>query len=189
MNLTCIGDILSRQIPSLLRNETSPDWYRVHAGKTLRIRQEGNQKYQLNLAIPYSDKLRYFELIISNCVTCYFNDFKVNFESSLSLEHRKFLVDKYLNREVVQMIHDLAETIADKGLQWANHNSVEHKKNREVIFILQMIKYHLLWLYLEIKALTESLVFIDYYNLENLLAEHFYEYESSSSIITEKQEN
>lgn len=189
MNLTCIGDILSRQIPSLIRNETPPDWYRVHVGKTSRIPQEGNQKYQLNLATPYSDKLRYFEIIISNCVTCYFNDFKSNFESSLSIEHRKFLVDKYLNREVVQMIHDLAETTADKGLLWANHNSVEYKKNREVIFILYMIKYHLLWLYLEIKALTEAVIFIDYYNLENLLAEHFYEYEPSSPIITEKQEN
>ncbi len=188
MDLSCINDILHVQIPSLLRQEMISDWYRSEAGKIARVLTVTDKKYSLALNTPYSDKLKYFDLNISNCVHQYFNEFSDRFWTSQNTDHKKFLVDKYLNREVVQKIQDTAHVIISKNLQWENHNKPEQLKNREVIFILQSLKFNLIWLYLEIKKLVEHAVNDGYQTLETLLAEHFHEYDCSSPHIKENQE-
>ena len=184
MDLSCIGDILNIKLPSLIRNDLGPDWYRANIMGIVRVDLSGSHKYNLALPKPYSDKLRYYELIISNCVVKYSNAFLSSFNGSESFDHKKFLVDKYLEREVVQKIRDTATVILEKNLQWQHHGSPEHLELREVIFILNHIKYHLIWLYLEIRNIAAPMVIKDYKDLDSLLAEHFYEYIIESPFIT-----
>lgn len=187
MNLQCIGDILNVQIPSLTRNTPIADWYRSAINNIMPVGIEVEKEYVTKLNTPYNDILRYFNVIIENCVHQYFNEFRKSYSDSESADHRKFLVDRYLNREVVQKIKDSAEIISKGNFQWENHGIPEYQIHREVIFILQIVKFNLIWLYLEIKIAVENITPANYHTLESLLAQFFHEYKSDSQYIDRKK--
>jgi hypothetical protein len=185
MDLSCISDILNLKLPLLLRNSVVPEWFKVKIREVAKSNLAVGLKYTVSLPVPYTDKLRYYDLIISNCVIDYYNQFLNSFDDSKSIEHKKFLVDRYLDREVVQRIKDTAEAIIERELHWERHNDPNYKDQREVIFILNAMKYQLLWLYMEIKNTVEQTVIKDYENIESLLAGHFFEYSSECPFISE----
>ena len=187
MNLQCIGDILNVQIPSLTRNAHVVDWYRSAMTNILPVAADVEKEYATKLPSPYNDILKYFNLVITNCVHLYFNEFRRSYLNSQSADHQKFLVDKYLNREVLQKITDTAEIISKRNFQWENHGQPGYQKDREVIFILQMIKFNLIWLYLEIRIAVENTTPAHYHTLETLLAQYFHEYNANSEYIEKKQ--
>lgn len=185
MDLSCISNILNLELPTLLRENIKNEIFKVKLLKLSKTQWEGYYKFSISLPKPYNDKLKYYDIIVSNCVTEFYREFLLNFNNSESIEHRKFLVDKYLDREVIQKIKDTAKVITEKDLHWSNHSNASFQNQREEIFILNSIKYNLIWLYLEIKEIAINIVPKDYQDLELLHAEHFFEYITNCSFITE----
>lgn len=165
MQLTIIQQILFENLrPWLEDNRTEARFIHLLFGVD-RLGLAELSKFKLNVPKPYNKKLRYYDLLLWNAVWQFRQDFFAAFNTAKTIDHQKFLVDRYMEREITQKLRNTAEIIVE---QQTKNNDIDKREIKETSAILDSIRYHLSWLYLELKSLAEPVIGGDYMDLDTI---------------------
>lgn len=176
MDLKAINDILSGSLAPWLASNQSADKLKVNLQAQKKIELDIPLSFTLEFEAAYTVKAKYYSLIVHNSIQKYIEAFINNFTNSINEDHRAYLVSQALGKDISQKLADTARIISERNYSFSDLNKPEISSLRDDIFILHLIKHSLIWLYQEIKEITEGQIEYDYLDQPAIHATFFQEY-------------
>lgn len=147
-------------------------------------------KYKVTFSNPLNAKRKYYSLIVGNAAIQFLNYLKKEVDDALNDKERVYLVMRQGINPLSQKLRELNNIIEERQLQWSEikgtaHLSKEDAAKADEAFIMQLVKYNLLFLYLEIQDTFTQFLNDDALTKEELHQKFFTEAELQPKLIAD----
>ncbi len=117
---------------------------------------ENQPIYELKFMKPLSERRKYYFTIIKNEAIDYLNVFHKSVKDSVTEDEKKYQVHKSLAKQLRKKLKETDSIIESKGFYFENIVASQKRmqadsKFKDDVYIMQLLKYQLVWLYLEIQ--------------------------------------
>ena len=124
--------------------------------KLPKLSVENQPLLELKFLKPLSERRKYYSAIIMNEAVNYLNAFHKTMKADATGDEKKYQVHKSLIKQLRKKFKETEGIIESKGFYFENIEAAQKKtqvdsKLKEDIYIIQFLKYQLVWLYLEIQ--------------------------------------
>jgi len=121
-----------------------------------KLSVENQPLLELKFLKPLSERRKYYSAIIKNEAISYLNAFHKIMKADATGDEKKYQVHKSLIKQLRKKFKETEGIIESKGFYFENIEPAQKKsqvdsKFKEDIYIIQFLKYQLIWLYLEIQ--------------------------------------
>lgn len=147
-------------------------------------------KYKVAFSNPLNAKRKYYSLLIANAAIHYLNFFKKEMDDAFNDKERVYLVAQQAIKPLAQKLKETNSIIEEKQLHWSNIkgtaqvSSIDAAQADEA-YIIQLVKYNLFFLYLEIQDSFTQFLKEDALSKDELHQKFFTEQELQPDIITD----
>jgi len=124
--------------------------------KLSKVTLENQPLLELKFLKPLSERRKYYSTIIKNEAVSYLNAFHKAMKAAATDDEKKYQVHKSLVKQLRKKFKETESIIESKGFYFENIEPAQKKtqvdsKFKEDIYIIQFLKYQVIWLYLEIQ--------------------------------------
>ncbi|CAN5188994.1 hypothetical protein BH09BAC2_BH09BAC2_13140 [soil metagenome] len=124
--------------------------------KLPKVSVENQPLLELKFLKPLSERRKYYSAIIKNEAVSYLNAFHKTMKAEATDDEKKYQVHKSLVKQLRKKLKETESIVASKGFSFQNIEPAQKKlqgdsKFKEDVYIIQLLKYQLIWLYLEIQ--------------------------------------
>jgi len=124
--------------------------------KLPKVGLENQPLLELKFLKPLSERKKYYSTIIENEAASYLNAFHKTMKAEATDDEKKYQVHKSLVKQLRKKLKETESIVASKGFSFQNIEPAQKKlqgdsKFKEDVYIIQLLKYQLIWLYLEIQ--------------------------------------
>lgn len=124
--------------------------------KQPKVSVENQPLLELKFLKPLSERRKYYSAIIMNEAVSYLNAFHKTMKVDATRDEKKYQVHKSLIKQLRKKFKETEGIIESKGfyfekIELAQKKTQVDSKLKEDIYIIQFLKYQLIWLYLEIQ--------------------------------------
>ena len=124
--------------------------------KLPKVSVENQPLLELKFLKPLSERRKYYSAIIKNEAVSYLNAFHKTMKAATTDDEKKYQVHKSLIKQLRKKFKETEGIIESKDFYFENIEAAQKKmqvdsKLKEDIYIIQFLKYQLIWLYLEIQ--------------------------------------
>lgn len=145
--------------------------------------------YKIVFNKPLNAKRKYYYLLATNGTIHFLNDIKTNIDDALNDNEKKYIIIQQALKPLSQKLKEINTLIEERNYQWdAIKGTAQTTKSDSNVadeaYIFQLIKYHLLSLYLEIQNVYLQFLKDDAYTDEELHQKFFTEAIFQTGIIT-----
>lgn len=181
MDLSTLNDILFHTLAPWLEANQKQDKFKVLLSNSILVPAK-SAFFEVDYLPALNPKCKYYSILIHNSAVSFFTTFLESFKGALYDNQRKFLVVKALDKQISQKLADTAQVISQRNYNFAEINRPQNSAIRDEIYIIHLIKHYLIWLYLELREITQEQVTHDYLDEAALGASFFHEYEFTTRI-------
>ena len=145
-------------------------------------------KYKVAFSNPLNAKRKYYSLIIANGAIHFLNHLKNEVDAALNDNERLYLVAQQAIKPLAQKLKEANNIIEERQLHWSEikgtaHLSISDAAQADEAYIIQLVKYNLLFMYLEIQNSFPQFLNDDALSADELHQKFFTEQELQSDII------
>jgi hypothetical protein len=146
-------------------------------------------KYKVAFSNPLNAKRKYYSLIIANGAIHFLNHIKKEMDAALNDKERIYLVMHQSLKPLAQKLKEANNIIEERQLHWSEIKGTAHLSSSDAAqadeaYIIQLVKYNLLFIYLEIQNSFPQFLNDDALSADELHQKFFTEQELQSDIIT-----
>lgn len=147
-------------------------------------------KYKVAFNNPLNAKRKYYSLIIANGAIHFLNYLKNEVDAAFNDNERLYLVAQQAIKPLAQKLKETNSIIEERKLHWSEIKGTAQLSNTDAAqadeaYIIQLVKYNLLFMYLEIQNSFPQFLNDDALSKDELHQKYFTEQELQSGIITD----
>lgn len=154
-NLELFNSLLFIHCPWHERNR-SENKFQQQLHKLPKEVLENQPLLELKFLKPLTQRKKYYHAVINNEAVSYLNTFHKAMKAAVTKDEKKYQIQKALVKQLRKKMKETSSIINDNEFYLENIFPVSRKSQtvaelKDDIYIIQLIKYKLIWLYLEIQ--------------------------------------
>ena len=149
-------------------------------------------KYKVAFSNPLNARRKYYSLIITNGAIHFVNYLKNEVDAAFNDNERLYLVAQQAIKPLAQKLKETNNIIEERNLHWSEIKGTAQLSNADAAqadeaYIIQLVKYNLLFMYLEIQNSFPQFLNDDILSADELHQKFFTEQELQPGIITDAE--